>query len=181
MLGAKDVPKLMNQSDHINGRFRGGAGVAKRCRNVEHNVVSQPLAAIADAIHSPPPAVINVNSLPGKGDKQVVSLSFSVEGKFLFQSNHQTGCGGDLLLRWPRGGALNDEADAKFVVKVVRRRFDQPTHFFIPARVSLAQGWIPQRLNPNGSQRQIFAHNAAGGQSKYTKDATGYPSGRSHQ
>src|SRR4029077_4961265 len=120
MLGPKDVPELMNQGDHIDGRFRSGAGVAKRCRNVEHNVVSQPLAAIADAIHSPPPAVINVHSLPAKGDEQVVSLSFSVEGKLLFQSNHQTGCRSNLPLRWPRGSALNDEADAEFVVKVIR-------------------------------------------------------------
>src|SRR5262252_335165 len=110
MLSAKDMSQLMNQCDNVDGWFCGGAGITKRGRNIDHNIASQPLPAIADAIHSPASAVIEVYPFPGKGDEQVIRLLFPVKGKVLFQSDHQGRCGGDLLLRRPCSGALNHEA-----------------------------------------------------------------------
>src|ERR1044071_1247855 len=155
MFSAKDMPKLVNQSEHIKLGFAVRALVAKKFRDRHDDIPGQTLTAITDTIDAGPPGCQNpVDAFSRKTHDQVIGIARRAP-EFFLKAGKQLWRGGNAFFFGPGGNGVDDQANIELALVIVRSGLDQSASFVAPVWIACPKRNIAEYLDAHGPLRRI--------------------------
>src|SRR5262245_18419769 len=156
VLGAKDVGKIVDQSNNIRCRYGVRAGVMKWFVDRRNDIIAQPLMTIADRIDTGPTGdEVTAYAFRAEYHNQVIAPVPLLARKVLLDPRQQFHRGMYPLLYRPRHGALGNEPNTEFTFVIVGSCFDQSARLIWPTGVPRSEAHIRQRLDAHNSLRRL--------------------------